>query len=176
MLFWLILDLHCVFVAAFDQSSLLYFSLTSSCDRFARTTSKVSKCQNNLNNNHPQKIRRKDHLVDVKLSFEEISKGVRHFFERADEGGKKPSLRYWKSLPGVKAAFESGDPSYFWSRSEDGGLTCPFLEPGTKAILSHDRVVDEFRSFGQRWASGRLLPDFNFTSKSQITSKTRTTR
>ena len=54
----------------------------------------------------------------------------------------------------AQAAYESGDVSFYWSKSTDGGVSCPFLEKGTKAILSHDAVVAELESYCQRWTSG----------------------
>ena len=75
--------------------------------------------------------------------------------KQGDWGGTSPSFcGYWRKLGKARAAYESGDASYFWSKSTDGGVTCPFLEEGTKAILSHDAVVAELESYCQRWTSG----------------------
>ena len=104
---------------------------------------------------HLNDTRDQDKYYKAKHTFEEVSESVSDFF-RGNEGGTSPSLQYWVSLPKARAAFESGDVSYFWSRSADGGVTCPFLEPGTQAILSHEAVVDELESFCQRWVSGKI--------------------
>ena len=51
-------------------------------------------------------------------------------------------------------AVNMGDPTFHWAKSEDGGLTCPLYGDGTKAILSHELVLQELRTYCQRLASG----------------------
>ena len=102
---------------------------------------------------HLNDTRDQDKHYKAKYTFKKVLERIRG----SDiEGGTSSSLKYWRRLPKAMAALENGDVSYLWSRSEDGGETCPFLEPGTKAILSHEAVVDELESFCQRWASGKI--------------------
>ena len=51
-------------------------------------------------------------------------------------------------------AFKTGDTSFYWTKSEDGGLTCPSFGDGTKSILSHDQVSQELETYCHRLASG----------------------
>ena len=66
------------------------------------------------------------------------------------------SAKYVKNLKEVFEAFETGDTSVYWSKSTDGGKTCPLLKPGTRAILPHADVVKELETYCQRWTSGIL--------------------
>ena len=74
-----------------------------------------------------------------------------------EEGGTDPSIKYWLNVKKVIDAFETADIDFFWSKSEDGGETCPYLESGTIALLSHDKVIEELESYCQRWASGTFV-------------------
>ena len=66
------------------------------------------------------------------------------------------SAKYFENLKEVMAAFETGDTSVYWSKSTDGGKTCPLLKPGTRAILPHKDVIAELETYCQRWISGIL--------------------
>ena len=66
------------------------------------------------------------------------------------------SGKYFKNLKEMMTAFETGDTSVYWSKSKDGGKTCPLLKPGTRAILPHKEVVTELETYCQRWTSGIL--------------------
>ena len=76
-------------------------------------------------------------------------------------GGIIPSGvgNYWTGIIAQNNAFNIGDPSFLWAKSEDGGLTCPLYGDGTKAILSHDLVVQELQTYSQRLASGECVTD-----------------
>ena len=52
-------------------------------------------------------------------------------------------------------AFRTGDTTFYWTKSEDGGLTCPSFGDGTKSILSHSLVLQELESYCPRLASGK---------------------
>ena len=66
------------------------------------------------------------------------------------------TAKYFEKLNEVMAAFETGDTSFYWSKSTDGGKTCPLLKPGTRAILPHKDVIAELETYCQRWTSGNL--------------------
>ena len=100
----------------------------------------------------PTTTRNRTQIAPHVLAWEEVK-------PKQDNEGP-PSLEYWWNLPTAHAAYESGDASFFWSKSTDGGVSCPFLEKGTKAILAHDAVVSELKSYCQRWTSGMLLDIF----------------
>ena len=100
----------------------------------------------------PTTTRNRTQIAPHVLAWEEVK-------PKQDNEGP-PSLEYWWNLPNAHAAYESGDASFFWSKSTDGGVSCPFLEKGTKAILAHDAVISELKSYCQRWTSGMLLDIF----------------
>ena len=69
---------------------------------------------------------------------------------------------YLKEAKNYLEAFNIGDPSYHWAKSEDGGLTCPSFSDGTKSILTHDLVVQELETYCQRLVSGESATDARF--------------
>ena len=73
---------------------------------------------------------------------------------------KEPGLKYYLRL--VLEVFiypkllKSDYISYLFSQSVDGGHTCPLVEPGCTAILSHQRCTEEMETYSQRWSAGKI--------------------
>ena len=61
-------------------------------------------------------------------------------------------------------AFNTGDANFYWTKSEDGGLTCPSFGDGTKSILSYDQVLQELETYSQRLVSGENQINMIFTT------------
>ena len=61
---------------------------------------------------------------------------------------------YLKEVSSYLDAFNTADPTFYWTKSEDGGLTCPSFGDGTISILSHVQVLQELETFSKRLVSG----------------------